>query len=125
MRPASANKPSVQKIQEQGIKTWCIDLNESSDLIFALSGVDVLISAIGPQDVLQQKKLFQAAKRAGVKRIVPCAFITVAPPNGAMLVRDEVRTAKTTRRDSGLTDQSNRRKKFTTTSSSLAFLILL
>ncbi|KAF4767107.1 hypothetical protein HAV15_009814 [Penicillium sp. str.  len=89
VRPASANKPSVQKIQEQGIKTWCIDLNESSDLIFALSGVDVLISAIGPQDVLQQKKLFQAAKRAGVKRIVPCAFITVAPPNGAMLVRDE------------------------------------
>ncbi|KAL2697967.1 hypothetical protein AAEP93_010677 [Penicillium crustosum] len=89
VRPTSANKPSVQKIQEQGIKTWCIDLSESSDLISALTGVDVLISAIGPQDVLQQKKLFQAAKQAGVKRVVPCAFITVAPPNGAMLVRDE------------------------------------
>jgi NmrA-like family. len=91
VRPTSANKPSVQKIQEQGIKTWCIDLNESTDLISALSGVDVLISAIGPQDVLQQKKLFKAAKLAGIKRVVPCAFITVAPPNGAMLVRDEVR----------------------------------
>lgn len=125
MRPASANKPSVQKIQDQGIKTWFIDLNESNDLISALSGVDVLISAIGPQDVLQQKKLFQAAKLAGIKRVVPCAFITVAPPNGAMSLRDEVRTAKTNRRDSGLTDQPNRKKKFTTTSNSLAFLILL
>ncbi|KAJ5382844.1 Glutathione S-transferase N-terminal [Penicillium concentricum] len=89
VRPASMNKPSVQKIQEQGIKTWGIDLDESSDLMSALSGVDVLISAIGPQDVMQQKKLLQAAKSAGIKRIVPCAFITVAPPHGAMLLRDE------------------------------------
>ncbi|KAJ5468695.1 Glutathione S-transferaseN-terminal [Penicillium sp. IBT 31633x] len=89
VRPASVNKPSVQKIQEQGIKTWSIDLNDSSDLMSALSGVDVLISAIGPHDLLQQKKLLEAAKLAGIKRIVPCAFITVAPPRGAMLLRDE------------------------------------
>ncbi|KAJ5963691.1 Glutathione S-transferase N-terminal [Penicillium vulpinum] len=89
VRPASKNKPSVQKIQEQGIKIWCIDINESSDLMSALSGVDVLISAIGPHGLLEQKKLLQAAKSAGVKRIVPCAFITVAPPRGAMLLRDE------------------------------------
>ncbi|KGO57818.1 Glutathione S-transferase, N-terminal [Penicillium expansum] len=89
VRPASVNKPSVQRIQEQGIKIWSIDLNESSDLISAFSGVDVLISAIGPQDVMQQKKLLEAAKLAGIKRVVPCAFITVAPPHGAMLLRDE------------------------------------
>ncbi|CAI7645977.1 unnamed protein product [Penicillium glandicola] len=89
VRPASVNKPSVQKIQEQGIKTRCIDINESSDLVSVLSGIDILISAIGPHDLLQQKKLLQAAKSAGIKRIVPCAFITVAPPHGAMLLRDE------------------------------------
>ncbi|QQK45284.1 Glutathione S-transferase, N-terminal [Penicillium digitatum] len=52
VRPASVNKPSVQKIQEQDIKIWCIDLNESSDLIFAFSSIDVLINATGPQDVI-------------------------------------------------------------------------
>lgn len=91
VRPTSVNKPSVQKLQEQGIKIWSLDLDESNELLSALTGVDILISAIGPHDLLQQKKLLQASKLAGVKRIVPCAFITVAPPRGAMLLRDEVR----------------------------------
>lgn len=90
VRPASAKKPSVQKLQEQGIKTWFLDLDNFDELVSALIGVDILISAIGPNDLLQQKKLLQAAKLAGIKRIVPCAFITVAPPHGAMLLRDEV-----------------------------------
>ncbi|KAJ5690236.1 isoflavone reductase family protein [Penicillium macrosclerotiorum] len=89
VRPASVKKPSVQKIKEQGIKIWSVDLDESTELASALSGVDILISAIGPHDLLQQKKLLQSAKQAGVKRIIPCAFITVAPPTGAMLLRDE------------------------------------
>jgi len=55
-----------------------------------MTGAEILISAIGPNDLLQQKKLLQAAKLTGVKRVVPCAFTTVAPPNGAMLLRDEV-----------------------------------
>lgn len=90
MRPASVQKPAVQKLQEQGIKIWSIDLDQSSELVTALTGIDTLISAIGPNDLLQQKKLLQSAKLAGVKRIVPCAFITVAPPQGAMRLRDEV-----------------------------------
>ncbi|GES63761.1 isoflavone reductase family protein [Aspergillus terreus] len=89
VRPASARKPAVQKLQEQGIPIWSIDLDDSSALVSALTGVDILISAIGPNDLLQQKKLLQAAKLTGVKRVVPCGFITVAPPNGAMLLRDE------------------------------------
>ncbi|KAJ5975798.1 hypothetical protein N7481_009505 [Penicillium waksmanii] len=89
VRPASVQKPAVQKLQEQGIKIWSIDLDQSNELVTALTGVDTLISAIGPNDLLQQKKLLQSAKLAGVKRIVPCAFITVAPPQGAMRLRDE------------------------------------
>lgn len=90
VRPASANKPSVQKLQEQGITIWSIDLDDLNELVSALTGVGILISAIGPNDLLQQKKLLQATKLTGVKRVVPCAFITVAPPQGAMLLRDEV-----------------------------------
>ncbi|KAJ5273547.1 hypothetical protein N7478_008672 [Penicillium angulare] len=89
VRPASVKKPSVQKLQEQGVRIWSIDLDDSTELTSALTGIDILISAIGPHDLLQQKKLLQAAKTAGVKRIVPCAFITVAPPQGAMLLRDQ------------------------------------
>lgn len=89
VRPASAKKPSVQKLQEQGIRIWSIDLDNFNELVSAFTGVDILISAIGPNDLLQQKKPLQAAKLADIKRIVPCAFITVAPPKGAMLLRDE------------------------------------
>ncbi|GCB21187.1 isoflavone reductase homolog P3 [Aspergillus awamori] len=89
VRPASANKPSVQKLGEQGLKIWSTDLDDFSGLVSAMTGADILISAIGPNDLLQQKKLLQAAKLTGVKRVIPCAFTTVAPPNGAMLLRDE------------------------------------
>ncbi|GKZ26832.1 hypothetical protein AbraIFM66951_003575 [Aspergillus brasiliensis] len=89
VRPASVKKPSVQKLQEQGLKIWPIDLDDSDQLVSALTGVDILISAIGPNDLLQQTKLLKAAKLAGVKRLIPCAFTTVAPPKGAMLLRDE------------------------------------
>ncbi|KAK1142212.1 hypothetical protein N8T08_008138 [Aspergillus melleus] len=89
VRPASANKPSVQRLREQGIRIWSLELDDYNELVSALTGVDILISAIGPHDLLQQKKLLQAAKLAGVKRIVPCAFMTVGPPQGAMLLRDE------------------------------------
>lgn len=90
IRPASAKKPSVQKLREQGTKIWSLDLDDFNGLVSALTGVDILISAIGPNDLLQQKKLLQAAKLTGVNRVVPCAFITVAPPQGAMMLRDEV-----------------------------------
>lgn len=91
VRPASMQKPSVRNLQDQGIRMHCIDLNaSSSELVSVLSGIDILVSAIGAQDLLQQKKLLHAAQLAGVKRVVPCAFMTVAPPQGAMLLRDEV-----------------------------------
>ena len=84
-------KPSVQQIKNRGVPLRVSDLNVSEqELVSTLQGIDILISAIGPHDLLQQKTLVRAAKSAGIKRFIPCAFITVAPPQGTMLLRDEV-----------------------------------
>jgi hypothetical protein len=61
-----------------------------NDLASTMSGVDILVSAIGYNDLLRQKSLVRAAKDAGIRRFVPCAFITICPPKGVMLLRDEV-----------------------------------
>ena len=58
-------------------------------LVEALRGVDVLISAVGALDQYVQIPLATAAKKAGVKRFVPCGFITIAAP-GRMMLRDWV-----------------------------------
>jgi hypothetical protein len=60
-------------------------------LIEALSEIDVVISCVGPAEQQDQIPLAKAAKKAGVKRFIPCGFITVAPPGGVMWLRDEVR----------------------------------
>jgi nucleoside-diphosphate-sugar epimerase len=39
--------------------------------------------------MLLQLPLVDAAAKAGVKRFVPCAFITVCPPGGIMNLRDQ------------------------------------
>ncbi|KAL1845783.1 hypothetical protein Plec18167_004976 [Paecilomyces lecythidis] len=90
VRPSSAEKPAVKKIVSRGVRLRVAELGAPADeLAKVLSGVDILVSAIGPQDCLQQKVLVKAAKDANVERFVPCAFITIAPPKGVMLLRDE------------------------------------
>ncbi|BCS18471.1 aromatic alcohol reductase [Aspergillus puulaauensis] len=90
VRPSSAEKPAVQELKTRGVALRVADITApEEELVSALAGIDILISAIGPNDLLQQKTLVRAAKSAGVKRFVPCAFITVAPPKGVMLLRDE------------------------------------
>lgn len=81
----------MQELKARGVALRVADITApEEELVSALAGIDILISAIGPHDLLQQKTLVRAAKSAGVKRFVPCAFITVAPPKGVMLLRDEV-----------------------------------
>lgn len=81
----------MKEIESRGVALRVVDITApEQELASGLAGIDILISAIGPHDLLQQKTLVRAAKSAGVKRFVPCAFITVAPPKGAMLLRDEV-----------------------------------
>jgi uncharacterized protein YbjT (DUF2867 family) len=58
-------------------------------LVPLLEGIDTVISAISAGDQLEQIPLVDAAKKAGVKRFVPCGFITVCPPGGVMRLRDD------------------------------------
>lgn len=48
----------------------------------------MVVSAIGPLEQHAQIPLATAAKKAGIRRFVPCGFITVAPPGGIMALRD-------------------------------------
>lgn len=60
------------------------------ELVAALEEIEVVISCVGPAEQQDQIPLAKAAKKAGVKRFVPCGFITVCPPGGVMWLRDEV-----------------------------------
>ncbi|KAF8205209.1 hypothetical protein K438DRAFT_1964297 [Mycena galopus ATCC 62051] len=89
VRPTSAEKPEVKNLATQGVKVHVIDIGGSLDeLVLVFTGIDVLISAIDAMSQLAQLQLVTAAKQAGVKRFVPCSFITVAPPGGVMELRD-------------------------------------
>lgn len=63
--------------------------DDPATLVPVLHNIDVIISAVGPEDQLVQLNLIAAGALAGhVKRFVPCAFTTIAPPGGIMLIRD-------------------------------------
>ncbi|KAK4540161.1 hypothetical protein LTR36_009747 [Oleoguttula mirabilis] len=62
-RPASLDKPANAALKEKGIEIRALDLKASQDrIVAALQGVDVLISAIGPREQLEQLPLATAAK---------------------------------------------------------------
>ena len=46
--------------------------------------------------LLAQMNIVSAAKKAGVKRFVPCGFATVCPPGGVMKLRDQVHSLHST-----------------------------
>ncbi|KAJ3533304.1 hypothetical protein NM208_g8046 [Fusarium decemcellulare] len=89
VRPSSVNKPEVEKIKTQGVTIVPVDLvGSQEDLVKALSGQDVVISALEPFALEPQFALANAAKDAGVKRYVPSAFGPSCPPTGVMHLRD-------------------------------------
>ena len=91
IRPKSTDKPAVRVLQERGVEICEGDLEGSEDeLVKALYDIDVVISCVGALQQQDQISLANAAKKAGVKRFVPCGFITVAPPGGIMRLRDQV-----------------------------------
>jgi hypothetical protein len=49
-----------------------------------------LISLVTAEAIMDQKNIFKAAKKVGVKRIVPCDFGTACPP-GVRALHDNVR----------------------------------
>ncbi|KAJ7764698.1 hypothetical protein B0H16DRAFT_1673933 [Mycena metata] len=90
VRPSSAAKPAVKALAARGVNIRVADIEGPLEkLVKTLAGIDVLISAIDTGGQLAQLQLATAAKEAGVKRFVPCAFTTVAPPGGVMALRDQ------------------------------------
>lgn len=89
-RPTSVNKPQLVELQQRGIVVRPCDLTApEEELTRALDGIDVVISSVGPSDQDAQINIATAAKAAGVKRFIPCGFITVCAPGGIMYLRDE------------------------------------
>ncbi|KAL2013598.1 hypothetical protein VTN00DRAFT_1123 [Thermoascus crustaceus] len=90
VRRASLRKPALLELQKRGVMVREGDLRAPEpELLNALSGIDVVVCSVGPADQPDQIPLARAAKKAGVKRFVPCGFITVAPPGGVMWLRDQ------------------------------------
>ncbi|KAF5020053.1 hypothetical protein F66182_7934 [Fusarium sp. NRRL 66182] len=89
IRPSSIDKPAVEHLKQEGVKVVAADLEGPQDqLVKALQGQDVVVSAIYFANIPSEKHLANAAKAAGVGRFVPCFFATVAPPKGVMALRD-------------------------------------
>ncbi|KAH7185033.1 uncharacterized protein B0J16DRAFT_124048 [Fusarium flagelliforme] len=88
VRPSSIEKPATVALKEKGINIVAVDLQSSQDeLVAALKGTDVVISAIYFESLYDEIPLSNAAKEAGVKRYVPCFFGTNAP-RGIMRLHD-------------------------------------
>ncbi|EIN05616.1 NAD(P)-binding protein [Punctularia strigosozonata HHB-11173 SS5] len=80
-RPVSASKPAVLGLKEKGvhIRIGDAEKDDVGALAKALSGASVLISAVSARGLDTQFRLFDAAKAAGVERVVPCDFGTYTP----------------------------------------------
>ncbi|CAK7200236.1 hypothetical protein SEUCBS139899_002927 [Sporothrix eucalyptigena] len=88
-RAASVNKPALLEYKKQGVQIAAVDLDGPEDALAAtLKDFDVVISAIGPAELMQQVQLANACKAAGVGRFVPCCFATIVPPKGILVLRD-------------------------------------
>ncbi|UPK91680.1 hypothetical protein LCI18_002615 [Fusarium solani-melongenae] len=88
-RSSSLQKPQVLELAEKGVNIVAADLTGSEEeLRKALTGIEVVISTIYGASVTAEIPLINAAKAIGVQRYVPCFFATVAPPIGALRLRE-------------------------------------
>ncbi|KAF4832363.1 Isoflavone reductase-like protein [Colletotrichum tropicale] len=89
-RPSSSGKPAYEELRARGVKVVPVDLKgPGDDLVKALEGVDVVISAIVFTELGSEIPLANAAKAAGVKRFLQSAFMCVVPPRGVVDFREE------------------------------------
>lgn len=89
-RPTSVSGSANTKLASSGvaIRAFSID-SPHAILVSSLSGIDVLISCVsGPEQLMQQIPLADAAKEAGVKRVIPSAWLPIIPPGGVHFFRD-------------------------------------
>lgn len=82
----------VADLKAKGVEIRVGDATDSVDsLVEVLKGVDIVISVIDAGSQLAQMNLVDAVKKIGtVKRFIPCGWITVCPPGGVFVLRDEV-----------------------------------
>ncbi|KAJ7302725.1 isoflavone reductase family protein, partial [Mycena albidolilacea] len=89
VRPSSVERLEVKNLAAKGVEIRVVDIDGPLDeLVKAMTGIDVFISAIDAMGQRAELQLVAAASQAGVKRFVPCTFITVAPPGGVFQLRD-------------------------------------
>ncbi|KAI1850976.1 hypothetical protein JX265_007301 [Neoarthrinium moseri] len=87
-RESSLGKPENQKLKDRGVQVVAADLlGPKERLVDVLTGIDIVISATFWRNLFDQIPLAEAAKEAGVKRFVPCSFMTPSP-RGAMRMYD-------------------------------------
>ncbi|GJC86274.1 isoflavone reductase-like protein [Colletotrichum liriopes] len=93
-RPSSLNSAKNQALRNAGVSVVSAECSGSeAALVQTLQGADVVISAVSAYALKDQIPLATAAKKAGVKRFVPCSFATVTPPRGVMKlaeIKDDV-----------------------------------
>ncbi|KAL0574615.1 hypothetical protein V5O48_007341 [Marasmius crinis-equi] len=82
IRPSSLNKPVVRELKNLGAEIIPGDIVDDTQetLEEHLRKVDTLIITTIPQVAEQQNKILLAAKRTGVKRVIPSDFGPAAPP---------------------------------------------
>ncbi|MDH3247288.1 MAG: aromatic alcohol reductase [Saprospiraceae bacterium] len=75
LRPSSFNDPKKTKsLKDQGVHLIEGDLNDRSILQQVCKGKEVVISAVGGEQIMLQTSLAEAAKQAGVERFIPSEF---------------------------------------------------
>lgn len=92
IRPGSEERSDIQALRERGVKAQVMDLRAPTEEVAkCLAGQEVVIPAISIPATSEQIPLATAAKLAGVTRFLPCFYAPVAPPKGAVALRDTVR----------------------------------
>ena len=93
VRSKSLSKPQVASLSALGIEIrasdWQTDKPEKLDQLFSAS--DIVISTVNAEARLNQKILVDAAKRANVKRFIPCEFGIACVP-GVIDLFDKVKS---------------------------------
>jgi hypothetical protein len=89
-RPNSVTNSANTKLATSGVSIRAFNLDSPhATLVSSLSDIDVIISCVsGPEQLLQQIPLADAAKEAGVKRFIPSAWLPIIPPGGVHFFRD-------------------------------------
>ena len=91
MRPSSLSKPAVADLRARGVEIRTGDLNDGVEsLKQTLAGADILVSAVVPSAIREQRDIIRAAKEVRVQRVVPCDFGTPGA-KGVRALHDEVR----------------------------------